>query len=157
MGLDMYLTADIYVSENTFSNGGFVQNPNYFKLVEALGLNSSVIDGYGFTVSVPVGYWRKANAIHNWFVKELANGVDECQRIVVSKEDLLQLKDLCEKIISSKDDWMALALLPPKEGFFFGSTDVDEYYYADLEHTVEVINNAISIEDTEGFVYRASW
>jgi hypothetical protein len=42
-----------------------------------------------------VGYWRKANAIHGWFVRELANGVDECQEIPVSKIKLLELQALC--------------------------------------------------------------
>ena len=42
-----------------------------------------------------VGYWRKANAIHGWFVRELADGVDECQEIPVSKIKLLELQALC--------------------------------------------------------------
>jgi hypothetical protein len=42
-----------------------------------------------------VGYWRKANAIHGWFVRELANGVDECQEIVVPKIKMMELQALC--------------------------------------------------------------
>ena len=35
-----------------------------------------------------VGYWRKANAIHNWFVNNIQNGKDDCRRYEVSKENL---------------------------------------------------------------------
>ena len=42
-----------------------------------------------------VGYWRKANAIHGWFVRECGNNVDECQEIVVPKIKLMELQALC--------------------------------------------------------------
>ena len=42
-----------------------------------------------------VGYWRKANAVHGWFVRECADGVDECQEIPVSKIKLLELQAHC--------------------------------------------------------------
>lgn len=45
-------------------------------------------------LSVPIRYWRKANAIHNWFVENIANGVDECQEIYVTIEDLHNLDDV---------------------------------------------------------------
>ena len=49
-----------------------------------------------------VGYWRKANAIHGWFIRELANGVDECQPIFVSRDNLATLRELCVKALSTK-------------------------------------------------------
>jgi hypothetical protein len=49
-----------------------------------------------------IGYWRKANAIHGWFVNNLADGVDECQQIPVSVTDLLLLKSACEKVLANK-------------------------------------------------------
>jgi hypothetical protein len=42
-----------------------------------------------------VGYWRKANAIHGWFVRECGNNVDECQEIVVPKIKMMELQALC--------------------------------------------------------------
>lgn len=44
-------------------------------------------------------YWRKANQIHNWFVKNCQNGVDDCGRYVITVSDLKKLKELCEKIL----------------------------------------------------------
>jgi len=45
--------------------------------------------------TVEVGYWRKANAVHGWFVRECGNNVDECQEIPVSKIKLLELQAQC--------------------------------------------------------------
>lgn len=56
-----------------------------------MGLDMYLMDAEG----AEVGYWRKANAIHGWFVRELANGVDECQPIHVSRENLITLRQLC--------------------------------------------------------------
>ena len=44
--------------------------------------------------------WRKANQIHNWFVQNCQNGVDDCGRYVITVSDLMKLKELCEKILT---------------------------------------------------------
>ena len=38
-------------------------------------------------------YWRKANAIHKFFVDNAANGVDDCQPVQVTIEVLKDLVD----------------------------------------------------------------
>ena len=38
-----------------------------------------------------IGYWRKANAVHSWFVENCQDGIDECQLSEVSREDLEDL------------------------------------------------------------------
>ena len=56
-----------------------------------------------------VGYWRKANQIHNWFVQNVQNGIDDCGRYEVSKEDLIELRNLCEKVLNTaifEDDYV---------------------------------------------------
>ena len=55
------------------------------------------------------GYWRKANAIHGWFVRELADGVDECQPIQVSKEDLLRLREACATALTNRHQAVPVA------------------------------------------------
>ena len=49
-------------------------------------------------------YWRKQNAIHNYFVQECGDGVDECQRIPVNTDQLLNLLDRCKQILADKDN-----------------------------------------------------
>jgi hypothetical protein len=91
-----------------------------------------------------------ANAIHAWFVKNVQDGVDECQESYVSYEQLVELRDLCKKVIKTKN----AELLPPQAGFFFGSTEVDEYYMEDLKETIKIID---ALDPDGEYVYRASW
>lgn len=37
-------------------------------------------------VKFEIGYWRKANHIHNWFIKNVQNGKDDCSVYEVSRE-----------------------------------------------------------------------
>ena len=96
-------------------------------------------------------YWRKANAIHNWFVEQ-SGEEDECQEIEITGEQLLELVEICKKIL--KNHTLADKLLPTTEGFFFGSTDYDEAYYEDLKDTVEALENC---NPDDWYIYRASW
>ena len=70
-----------------------------------------------------VMYWRKANHIHNWFVSNCQGGVDECQEARVSLDQLKELSELCKKVVDKKDP----SLMETVQGFFFGSTDYDQY------------------------------
>jgi hypothetical protein len=48
--------------------------------------------------------------------------------------------------------------LEPTEGFFFGSTDKDEWYYEDLKNTVEGLSRVLeTLPDDYSFSYHASW
>jgi hypothetical protein len=48
-----------------------------------------------------VAYWRKANAIHNWFVEHVQKGEDNCQAYYVSREKLAELKATCDKVLAA--------------------------------------------------------
>lgn len=45
-------------------------------------------------------YWRKANAIHGWFVDALMGGNDDCSTCEVGVPDLIKLRDTCKKVIA---------------------------------------------------------
>mgnify|MGYP000185394433 CR=1 FL=1 len=107
MGLDMYLRANEYVYRHNFNRQADEDtiNPLFNEIVSRLELED-VIDKTGFagiTIDVPMGYWRKSNMIHHWFVNNLADGVDECQPIVVRREDLEQLKETCIEVIANPE------------------------------------------------------
>ena len=164
MGLDQYLYARKFISANNFSRdeeGKFnaTPNPEFVNIMEQSGLPLD-INKYTFAgsanVAIQVGYWRKANAIHGWFVDELAKGVDECQEIYVPREKLSELRDLCKSVL--KKPAMAGEILPPTSGFFFGSSEVDEWYMDDLKTTVEMIDFILAnTSDDYDFFYQASW
>ena len=165
MGLDMYLYADKYVSRKDYSNYNYGQdsepaiNPAFQEIVSALKAESLIDNDYtGMNVSLPVGYWRKANAIHGWIVDNCAGGVDECQRIYITKDKATELVSLCHEVLRNPS--RADELLPPRSGFFFGTYEIDEYYIHDLKYTVEVFEKVLKAaerNEIDGVTYQASW
>ena len=154
----MYLRANEYVYRHNFNRQTDEDtiNPLFNEIISRLELED-VIDKSGFaglTIDVPMGYWRKSNMIHHWFVNNLAEGVDECQPITVRREDLEQLKEVCINVIAVPE--MAEELLPTGSGFFFGSTDYDEYYFGDLNDTIGIITRCLESK-FDYFEYQASW
>ncbi len=112
-------------------------------------------DSPSVTVQATVGYWRKANQIHTWFVKHVQEGKDECLTHYVSRDQLKALREVCQTILDDRSK--AGELLPPSSGFFFGSTDLDEWYWADITATVAVVDKCLSMPDHFEFHYRSSW
>ncbi len=154
----MYLRASEYIYRHNFNRQTDEDtiNPIFNEIVSRLELEN-VIDKTGFaglTIDVPMGYWRKSNMIHHWFVNNLADGVDECQPITVRREDLEQLKEVCINVIAVPE--LAEELLPTGSGFFFGSTDYDEYYFGDLNDTIGIITRCLDSK-FDYFEYQASW
>ena len=160
MGLDMYLYADKYVSRKDYNNKvgdyDYATNPAFQTIIDALNANDIVDQEWsGMTVSVPVGYWRKANQIHGWIVNECADGIDECQRIYISRDKAEELVALCKSVIANPS--LAEELLPPHQGFFFGGYEVDQYYLQDLEQTIRIFERVMANPDFEYLTYQASW
>lgn len=115
-----------------------------------------------------VGYWRKANAIHGWFVDYIQEGFDECQKSLVTKSDLQNLLETCQDVLSiakldGKDNvvnvYKVKKILPTRSGFFFGSTDCGPNYIRDIKDTIEILNRVLKETDfnTEKIFYQASW
>ena len=72
-----------------------------------------------------IGYWRKANQIHRWFVDNVQDGRDECKIHELGKEKLEELLSLCREVKENPEQ--ASKLLPTQQGFFFGSYEYDEF------------------------------
>ena len=127
-----------------------------------------------------VGYWRKANHIHQWFVSNCQDGTDDCRSAYVESDQLKELKqlcqqvkdylDTCEKEVDEKypdyfvykvDKEVLEQALPTVEGFFFGGTEYDRWYYDSLQETIDIIDNAFEGEESFGygvdFEYQSSW
>jgi hypothetical protein len=155
MGLDMFLTASRYISD--YHEADKQKKQEMLNLFPELKVflreeqNYNPITG----LTAEVGYWRKANAIHNWFVQSIQKGEDDCKRYYVDRADLRELKELCEKVLA--DNSLAEELLPPTGGFFFGSTDLDEYYFTDLRNTIEIIDHALALPEDWMIEYQSSW
>ena len=116
-------------------------------------------DKYGFKhIAEEVAYWRKANAIHQWFVDNVQNGEDNCgtyRELTIT--DLMRLRNLAQKVHDDPD--LAEDLLPTQHGFFFGSTEYDEWYMDKIDNTIEQIDRILETTDfnTEALYYSSSW
>lgn len=63
------------------------------------------------------------------------------------------------KVFKEKDLEIAKQLLPTQEGFFFGSTRYDEYYFEDIKKTLndlQIINECFDFENNY-LIYGSSW
>jgi hypothetical protein len=101
--------------------------------------------------------WRKANAIHKWFVDNVQNGVDDCGEYKVTKEHLIQLYNTCSDILIEHN--LAEQLLPTQSGFFFGNTAYDDWYFNDIEETKRIIDEILEYKSycLDDLYYSSSW
>ena len=124
-----------------------------------------------------VAYWRKANQIHKWVYDHCAEkGQEDYENIRVEKEQIIELLETCKQVLKDLetcpkitkqietgwcngeptykdivcfDSKVARELLPTQSGFFFGSTQYDEWYKEDLENTVEQLTRVLEETDFE--------
>ena len=145
MGLDMYLEGSIYLWRHGKDKGA---------LQDKIKKACSHVKFEPTGVRFEIGYWRKCNAVHNWFVQNAQHGVDDCRKAYINKEMLEELIDDCKKAIGGDKD-----VLEPVSGFFFGNTDRDEYYLEDLKRTIEICKGAIKFmeEEMADVYYSSSW
>ena len=83
MGLDMYLSAKRYLWSFNEHDQALAK-----KIDAEIGANSI---GRTKEISREAMYWRKANAIHNWFVINVQGGEDNCKEYYVSRAQLQEL------------------------------------------------------------------
>ena len=150
MGLDMYLSKKTYVKywEHNGDN-------NYDVKVTKAGQPTNIDPKKVSYITEEVGYWRKANQIHQWFVNNCQDGVDDCRNSYVSREKLEELLNICKIVSIDKDK--AEDLLPTASGFFFGATGYDEWYYEQINDTIGILEEALSDENADEFEYHSSW
>ena len=150
MGLDMYLNKHTYV-KHWEHNGDNNYNVEVTRGGEPTNINPKKIK----YIIEEAGYWRKANQIHRWFVEKVQKGNDDCGDYYVGTDDLEKLLDACEKV--KADHSLADTLLPSASGFFFGGTEYDEWYFKDIDNTIDMLKEALADESDSSYYYSSSW
>jgi hypothetical protein len=91
-----------------------------------------------------LAYWRKHTNLHGYIVNTFANGVDECQVIPLSKNDL-------ENIIQAVEE----DNLPHIRQMFFGQSLPEDKYdeLQQLKKVLSLMNQDPKLE----IYYQASW
>ena len=143
----MYLTGESYLSDYVPSSKE--QSENIAAIINSPFRVKGVV--------ISLGYWRKANAIHRWFVINVQNGKDDCGHYCVTTAHLKTLLDTVRAVL--KDHSKATELLPGQNGFLFGETEYNEYYFQTLEYTEEIIKKVLDsgIIGEYDIKYHSSW
>lgn len=181
MGLDMYMSKKTYVKQWSHKKKSEQFTVNVKKGTKKYDEIKPERVSY---IVEEVAYWRKFNALHNWFVNECADGEDDCQEICIGErlpqllETLQKVKEVYEnspkKVVSVKNGWSngedtfidvevisdsdkLDELFPTASGFFFGGTEYDEYYIQDVNETIELIEGLLKEDENGDYYYQASW
>jgi hypothetical protein len=161
VGLDMYLRAEKYVSGWKGDD-----DSEYKKLARAFDFEEFLTDeSPAAFVKFTVAYWRKANQIHSWFVRECQGGVDDCKPYYVSHDQLGELGRICTGLLLTRARHgeeqaaaAARAQLEPADGFFFGLTEIGPWYWEQLERTVDQLDRVMRIDPRYWSIYyQSSW
>lgn len=143
MGLDMYLNAKRFIWFGEDELGDKVAE--VFPELKGKRVKEVIVEAL---------YWRKANAIHKWFVDNCQEGEDDCGNYYVGREQLEELRQLVLEALAEKD----ASKLPPQAGFFFGNTDINEWYWDDLRRTAEGLERVLAeFPEQWEFEYHSSW
>jgi hypothetical protein len=96
MGLDMYLNKKTFIGAE-YEHRKITGSINLKEDGKPIPINLKRVS----YIEERVGYWRKANQIHKWFVENVQDGNDDCDSYDVSKEKFLELLDICKKVKAS--------------------------------------------------------
>lgn len=99
-------------------------------------------------------YFRKVNFIYEFFSKEL---YDEC--CLVDKTRIKKLIDTCNDVLKHKDNVeYAKEHLSTTSGFFFGSTEYDEWYWEDVKNCLKQMKSLYNkLDDMDMVMWIFSW
>lgn len=160
MGLDMYLSRELYLGDDDDVQKIIVKKKTH------KGETTKVFERpQGATLTQEVAYWRKTNMVHRYLTDPNNSGifcVDGDMRTEFDVEVLRDLRHQCQKVLKVaglKDDVIVNAdkvadLLPTKSGYFFGSISYDKGYLEAVKYTVEQLDRVLAEHEQllkEGF------
>ena len=109
----------------------------------------------------------KANQIFNWFIQNVMNGEPSKKHYNVTKDQLSMLLDALNKVKNSisevgiVNEKVAKCVMPvlTNGGYFFGTTEYDAIYTAQIIDAIDIINNILSTTDfnEQAIYFNATW
>ena len=157
LGLDMYLIKKTYnIPGNDPSKPIEFHWPDEYISKVEVELNGKPhpdIDSkrIGGIIEV-VGYWRKANHIHIWFVNNVQQGKDDFKEYPVSKVQLTELYKLCQRVLDRTIDRQTF--LPTRGGYPFDSIEYEANYENECRRTTTILEPLIN-EKEETYYYES--
>jgi hypothetical protein len=170
MGLDQYLYVrkgvDSKHTQRVAGENVWVENPAFDEIVNKVGVRhylDSKDSGYKWlSVLVPVAYWRKTYHIHDWFVRNVQDGDDDCGTYNVHSDTLTELRDTLATVMALPVEERRAKqeeLLPIEDWH-----DSDEWWKSineTNEWTLARLTELLDLAKADGhnihFVYKSSW
>ena len=146
MGLDMYLSAKRYLWSFNEHDKALAD-----KIDAEVGLNSL---GRTKEISREAFYWRKAWAIHHWFVMNAQYGEDDCKEYWVERNKLGELLDILKKV--DENPSLAEDILPLQADDDQGK----EWELEQVRRTIPALDKLLNDENLKehwDFYYQSSW
>lgn len=146
MGLDMYLSAKRYLFSFNEHDKALAD-----KIDAEVGLNSL---GRTKEISREAFYWRKAWAIHHWFVMNAQYGEDDCKEYWVERNKLGELLDTLKKV--DENPSLAEDILPLQADDDQGK----EWELEQIRRTIPALDKLLNDQNLKehwDFYYQSSW
>lgn len=134
-----WMLSNVGVKENYA--GGYSITYNVVPLSTFESEIPKLIEGYYLQYDA---YFRKVNFLFAYFSPKM---VEDCYSSV-TLEDVNDLISKCERILSN--EVKGEDTLPTQAGFFFGSTDYDDYYYYDVKDCLKQMKGFKKILEKSG-------
>lgn len=150
MGLDMYLEAQFHLPP--YDTGlapvreAIGRAIGYAPPKEKPDNDATLMEITGVTVRV--GYWRRFDPLHQWFVSNVLESYDDCRAAYVSPEVLAELEERLDLV---SDD-------PERASEHFVSEGDEPMSEGDIDYTLKVVVQAKKLQERGWDIYyRASW
>lgn len=150
MGLDMYLEAKLhlppYSAELAPVRQAIGQAIGYTPPTEKPDNDATLMEITG--VIVRVGYWRKFDPLHQWFVSNVQEGHDDCRPAYIAPDVLVELEEQLDQV---SDD-------PESASEHFISEGDEPLDEGEIDYTLKVVVQAKKLQERGWDIYyRASW
>ena len=143
MGLDMYLSAKRYLWSHEKNDQ--VLSEEIDKILEESDYIKEGALGRTKWITREAFYWRKAYAIHQWFVENVQGGYDNCQEYYVDREKLKELLETLKESLTDHD------ILPCQD-------DDTKWHFDHIKATISALEKLLSENlDQWDFYYQSSW
>jgi len=152
MSLDSYILKKYYIGAN-FEHRKITGTIDIFERGKKLDINFNEVR----YIECQAAHLESAYMIHDWFVKNVQGGEDDCNQYHVERAKLKELFDTCNKVLENRE--LADELLPTGEEYYFKSEVYTEEYYDCLENVVGVLSkiNFESEDYSFDFYYESAW
>jgi hypothetical protein len=120
-----------------------IEHPESIKAIEEWAKKE-----YKYFSKPEAAYFRKVNCIYRYFSDRLEN-----EHCIVEKEDVIDIMNRAIRILSTKDMELAEELLPTQSGFFFGSTEYDEWYFCDMVEILKEFSKLLKEWEDDDICY----